>query len=189
LTPLGFEVVEAADGREGLESVRNVCPDLILMDITMPHLDGLAATRMLRQTDQCRGVPIIAVSANVSASDSAQCLAAGMNDFLPKPLDADMLLEKMGLLLGLSWTYRTGQAPTEAGAMIALPAEEMDVLYRLARLGNMQEIIVQAERLAGLDECYRPFADQLTALARGYQSKAVLRLVEAQRQGSLAART
>jgi hypothetical protein len=62
--------------------------------------------------------------------------------------------------------------------MVAPPAEEMDVLYRLARLGNMQEIMAQAGRLAGLDERYRPFADRLIALAKGYQSKAVLRLVE-----------
>jgi hypothetical protein len=71
--------------------------------------------------------------------------------------------------------------------MIALPEEEIDVLYRLARLGNMQEIIAQTDRLAALDERYRPFADQLSALAKGYQSKAVLRLVEAHRHGSLAA--
>lgn len=68
--------------------------------------------------------------------------------------------------------------------MVALPAEEMDALYRLARLGNMQEIMAQADRLAALDECYRPFADQLTALAKGYQSKAILRLVEAHLHGS-----
>ena len=54
----------------------------------------------------------------------------------------------------------------------------MGELYRLARLGNMQEIVAQAGRLASLDERYRPFADRLISLAKGYQSKAVLRLVE-----------
>jgi hypothetical protein len=54
----------------------------------------------------------------------------------------------------------------------------MEVLHRLAKLGNMQEIMMQAERLAKLDERYRPFANQLHALARNYQSRAVLRLVE-----------
>jgi predicted N-formylglutamate amidohydrolase len=61
----------------------------------------------------------------------------------------------------------------------------MEVPYRLARLGNMHEIMAQAERLARLDERYRPFADRLSSLAKGYQSQAVLRLVEAHRQGSL----
>jgi CheY-like chemotaxis protein len=153
-------------------------PDLIVMDVVMPELGGQAATRLLRQSDPCREVPIIAVSASVSTSDSEQCLAAGMNAFLSKPLVADKLLDRMGRLLGLEWTYRAAQAPAEAGAMVAPPAAEMDVLYRLARLGNMQEIVAQAGRLASLDERYRPFADRLVALAKGYQSKAVLRLVE-----------
>jgi CheY-like chemotaxis protein len=185
LTPLGFEVIEAAEGSEGLEAARRLRPDLILMDIAMPEMDGLAATRLLRQSDFCWEVPIIAVSANVSPSDSAQCLAAGMDAFLPKPLAAEKLLDQMAQLLRLEWTRRAAQAPVQAGTMVALPVEEMDVLYRLARLGNMQEIMAQADRLAALDERYRPFSDQLIALAKGYQSLAVLRLVEAHRQGSL----
>jgi CheY-like chemotaxis protein len=164
-------------------------PDVIIMDLAMPQLDGLAATRLLRQSDLCRDVPIIAVSASVSAKDSAQCLAAGMNAFHPKPLDVDKLLDQMARLLRLEWTYRAAPVPagSEASAMVAPPADEIEVLYLLARRGNMQEIMVQAERLAGLDERYRPFADRLTSLAKSYQSKAVLRLVEAHRQGSLIA--
>jgi len=183
LTPLGFAVSEASNGREGVKIAQRLQPDLILMDVAMPELDGQAATRLLRQSDLCREVPIIAVSASVSTSDSEQCLAAGMNAFLPKPLDADKLLDRMGRLLGLEWTYRAAQAPAEASAMVAPPAEEMDMLYRLARLGNMQEIIAQAGRLVSLDERYRPFAERLISLAKGYQSKAVLRLVEGYMQG------
>jgi predicted S18 family serine protease len=88
-------------------------------------------------------------------------------------------------LLRLDWTCRPAQAPPEAGTMVAPLAEELEVLYRQARMGNMQEIMAQAERLAELDERYRAFADQLVALARNYQSKAVLRLVEAHLPGSL----
>ena len=188
LTPLGFEIAEAANGREGVELAQRLRPDLIVMDVVMPELDGLAATRLLRQLNAFREVPILALSASVSASDSEQSLAAGMNAFLAKPLDADKLLEQMARLLRLEWTYGPGQAeaPPEAGPMVAPPVEEMEVLHRLARLGNMQEIMVQAERLAQLDERYRPFTSQLNSLAKDYQSKAVLRLVEEHRQGSLA---
>ena len=178
LTPLGFAVSEASNGREAVNVAQRLRPDLIVMDVAMPELDGQAATRLLRQSSLCREVPIIAVSASVSTSDSEQCLAAGMNAFLPKPLDADKLLDRMGRLLGLEWTYRAAAAPVEASALVAPPAEEMDVLYQLARLGNMQEIMAHAGRLASQDERYRPFADRLIALAKGYQSKAVLRLVE-----------
>ena len=186
LTSLGFEVTEAANGREGLEMAQRLRPDLILMDIAMSELDGLAATRHLRQLDALREVPVIAVSASVSDSDNEQCLAAGMNAFLPKPVDADKLLEQMGRLLRLEWTYGAAQAESlpEEEPMVVLPAEEIEILYRLAKLGNMRDIMAQVDRLARLDERYRPFADQLSALARNYQSKAVLRLVEEYRQGS-----
>jgi len=179
LTTLGFEVAEASNGREGLELAHRLRPDLILMDIVMPELDGLAATRLLRQLGALREVPIIAMSASVSASDSEQSLAAGMNAFLPKPLEADKLLEQMAKLLQLEWVYGTApaEAEPEAGSIVVPPAHEMEKLHQLARLGNMQHIMAQADRLAQLDERYRPFANRLSLLARGYQSQAILSMV------------
>ena len=180
LTPLGFEVAEAANGREGLERAQHVRPDLIVMDIAMPELDGLATARRLRQLEAFQEVPIIAMSASVSVNDSEQSLAAGMNAFLPKPLDADKLLEQMARLLRLEWSYGAtrAEAPSESGPIVVPSADEMEVLHQLAKRGNMHEIIAQADRLAQLDERYRPFANQLSSLAKGYQSKAVLRLVK-----------
>ena len=118
----------------------------------------------------------------MSANDSAQSLAAGANAFLPK------LLEQMVRLLSLEWRYGPAktEALAEAGPMAVPPTDEMEVLHRLAKLGNMHEIMAQADRLAKLDERYRPFADQLMSLAKGYQSKAVLRLVEEHRQSNVA---
>ena len=172
LTPLGFEVVEAANGREGLELAQRLRPDLILMDIAMPELDGLAATRLLRQLGALREVPIIAMSASVSASDSEQSLTAGMNVFLPKPLEADKLLEQMDKLLQLEWVYGIAPAETEteAGSIVVPPADEMKVLHQLAKLGNMQHIMAQADHLTQLDARYRPFANRLSLLARGFTS-------------------
>ena len=180
LTPLGFEVTEATNGREGLEMAQHVRPDLIVMDIAMPELDGLATARHLRQLEAFQEVPIIAMSASVSANDSEQSLAVGMNAFLPKPLNADKLLEQMARLLQLEWSYGAtrAEAPSETEPIVAPPADEMEALHRLALLGNMQDIMAQADRLAQLDERYRPFANQLSSLAKGYQSKAVLRLVK-----------
>ncbi len=191
LTPLGFEVAEAANGREGVGTAQRLRPDLILMDIAMPELDGLAATRRLRQLEALQEVPIIAMSASVSTGDSEQSLAAGMNAFLPKPLDADKLLDQMARLLQLEWTYSLAKAesPPEAEAIVTPPAEEMEVLHRLAKLGNMHEIMALADRLVKLDERYAPFVNQLNSLARNYQSKAVLCLVEEHRQGGLALHT
>ncbi|WP_440963997.1 AAA family ATPase [Massilia sp. GER05] len=183
LIPLGFEVAEAANGREGVELAQRLRPDLIVMDIAMPVMDGLAATRLLRKQEAFREVPIVAMSASVSASDSEQSLAAGMNAFLVKPLEADNLLEQVAGLLQLAWVGGPEQAesPPEEGPIVAPPAEEMEVLYRLAQMGDMLGITARADRLAQLDEHYRPFANRLKSLAGGYQSKAVLRLVEEHR--------
>jgi CheY-like chemotaxis protein len=185
LASLGFEVIEAADGEAGLALAQRLRPDLVLLDVAMPKLDGLEVVRALRRQDAFRNLPVIALSASVSTSDSEQCLAAGMDAFLPKPLDADRLLEQIARLLHLEWTNgaaKTAVPPVE-GPVVAPPAAEMELLYRLARSGNMQEIVAQAERLAALDDRYRPFANRLSALAKGYQSKAVLRLVEEYWQG------
>jgi hypothetical protein len=75
-------------------------------------------------------------------------------------------------------------APPAEEPVVTPPAEEMELLYRLARVGNMQAIVAHVEQLAGLDESYRPFANQLSALAKRYQSKAVLQMVEAHRSAS-----
>jgi PAS domain S-box-containing protein len=191
LAPLGFEVTGAANGREGVELAQRLNPDLILMDIVMPQLDGLAATRELRQLDGFHDLPIIAMSASVSASDSEQSLAAGMNAFLPKPIDADKLLDQIVGLLRLEAIHAPAKAGPESVAppLVIPPAQEMEDLYQLARQGNMDAIMAYADRLASRDARYRPFTDNLRALAKNYRSKAVLQLVEEHRKNSLAPQT
>ncbi|WP_334190074.1 AAA family ATPase [Noviherbaspirillum sp.] len=194
LHPLGFEVVEATNGREVLHMAQSVRPQLILMDIAMPEMDGLETTRHLRQLTAFKEVPVIAVSASVSTSDSEQCLAAGANDFLPKPIDLDRLLGKIATLLQLEWVYDGPPSASlpESGASAAFvvpPPQEMEVLYRLARLGNMQDIAAHATYLTELDQRYGPFARQLHVLAKRYQSKAILGLVEKCLKGESGAMT
>jgi PAS domain S-box-containing protein len=183
LRPLGFEVVEAENGQAGLEMAQSLRPDLILMDIAMPEMDGLETVRRLRQLAAFKDVPAIAASASVSAADSEKSLEAGMNVFLNKPIDMDKLLEQMKRLLQLDWVYApeaqsASELETIKPSIVVPPAKEMELLHHLARLGNMERILEQADYLVGLDEQYRPFADQLRSLARNYESKALLILVE-----------
>lgn len=90
LQHFGYDVVEAADGREAVEKTRESRPDLILMDISMPVVDGLTATQMIRQIDGCRTIPIIAVTA-YGKSYYRQAIEAGCDDLINKPLDFDNL--------------------------------------------------------------------------------------------------
>jgi len=98
LCPLGIEVIEAEDGRQALELLSLGKIDLVFMDLRMPVLDGLAATRELRRGQN--SVPVVAVTASVTQTDEAEALAAGCDAFLRKPVDRDELLACLKRFLG-----------------------------------------------------------------------------------------
>lgn len=104
LGPIGFEIAEAADGHEALQMAQVQRPDLILMDVFMPDMDGRQATMRLRQLPDLARVPIIVVSASALGGDEESSLAAGANAFLAKPVNEHRLLELIGRLLGIEWT-------------------------------------------------------------------------------------
>jgi CheY-like chemotaxis protein len=87
----GYEVLEAVNGEEAVEMALKERPGLILMDLSLPLLDGLAATRRIREHWELRAVPIVAVSAHDTADFHADALAAGCNDYVTKPIDFDQL--------------------------------------------------------------------------------------------------
>jgi DNA-binding NarL/FixJ family response regulator len=103
LTNAGFEVAEASDGSELVAAATRFRPDLILIDSVMPSVDGLEATRRLRQDADLAAIPVIAVSASASAEHRAACLQAGVNVFLPKPVSLETLQAHIGEQLGLQW--------------------------------------------------------------------------------------
>ncbi len=94
----GYRVLEAGDGQETLDVAREARPDVILMDLQLPRLNGFAVARFLRQTDALRAVPIIVVSAHDPAKHRNLALAAGCNAYVQKPIDIDRLDE---MILGL----------------------------------------------------------------------------------------
>ena len=92
LTSFGYHVVEAADGEAAVEAARRVCPDLVLMDLNMPVMDGLAATERIRQLrDECGNIPIVAVTAFDTYGMREAALEAGCDAYLLKPLALDEL--------------------------------------------------------------------------------------------------
>jgi len=95
----GFSVRLAEDGNSGLRSVAETLPDLILMDRTLPDIDGLEVIRQLKADARTRGVPILMLTARAMPEDRACALAAGADDYDVKPVDLDRLLEKMRVLL------------------------------------------------------------------------------------------
>ena len=95
----GYEVVCAVDGQQGLDLARREQPDLILMDMSLPVLDGWEATRRLKADAELRSIPVIALTAHAMASDEQQARDAGCDDFDTKPVELPRLLDKIQRLL------------------------------------------------------------------------------------------
>ena len=95
----GYHVVEAVNGKQAVEMARSEHPAIILMDLSLPMLDGLAATRRIREQNGLGRVPIVAVSAHDSADFHAEALAAGCNEYVTKPIDFDQLVQLLDRLL------------------------------------------------------------------------------------------
>ena len=95
----GYRTAEARDGQETLDAAHALRPDVILMDLQLPRLNGFAVARFVRQTRALRGVPIIVVSAHDPAKHRNLALAAGCNAYVQKPVDFDLLDEMMAGLL------------------------------------------------------------------------------------------
>ena len=106
----GYEILSAATGAEGIASAIAEQPDLILMDLNLPEIDGWEATRRLKADPATRGIPIIALTAHAMAGDREKALAAGCDDFDTKPVQFDRLLAKIERAL----TKKRGETGSQA---------------------------------------------------------------------------
>jgi len=151
LSPLGFDVVLAQDGREELEKAREVLPDVILTDLVMPGIDGVEAVRRIRQMPELQGVVIIATSANVFEQDTQQMLSAGCDAFITKPIKARHLFEVLETHLNFEWIYEVPEFQTVAphgghcnnyveALFVPPPVRELERLYTLTMGGDMDDI-------------------------------------------------
>lgn len=87
----GYQVIEADSGRTGLQKAETMAPDLVLMDINLPEIDGYELTHRLKQMSHLAGVPVVAMTANVMKGDREKTLAAGCDGYIQKPIDVDQL--------------------------------------------------------------------------------------------------
>jgi CheY-like chemotaxis protein len=95
-----YEVLTATDGAAGIKLAERERPDLILMDLSLPVVDGWEATRRIKANDSLKHIPVIALTAHAMVGDAERARACGCDDYLPKPLDEDLLFEKLDRFLG-----------------------------------------------------------------------------------------
>jgi PAS domain S-box-containing protein len=193
LEAIGFEFAEAADGQEGLEKAVEFQPNLIFADLVMPRMDGFAMIRELRQLPLFQSTIIIAVSASVFDADRQNCLASGCNDFLAKPIQAEILLNKIKSYLNLSWICEqeaSGENFTVAfplasstKQMSVPPREELLTLYESAQSGNVEGVEQEVIRLKQLNPEYSSFAAKVLELSEDFEYEAIFKLIDRSRSG------
>ena len=187
LEPLGFELATAERGREALRQALELPPDLVLLDLVMPGMDGLETAQEMRRLRELDGTRIIGTSATVSSSERKDAFEAVCDDFLAKPIGLEMLLEKIGRHLGIAWETELPGMPVAAAAMdtqgleepLRAPGQgELAQLHGLALMGDMQGIRSWAAKLEEREPEYSRFAGRLRDLAGSFKAKAILELVE-----------
>ena len=108
LSRRGYQVVVAADGKRGIAMTRELLPDLILMDMSLPEMDGWEATRRLKSDPATRGIPIVALTAHAMASDRQKAIDAGCDDYHTKPVDFENLVRSLESFLAAATGAATG---------------------------------------------------------------------------------
>jgi signal transduction histidine kinase/CheY-like chemotaxis protein len=187
LTPLGFEVFEAVDGQHGIEQAEVVKPDIILMDIVMPNVNGLEATRQIRQHGvevETNKMVIIAASASAFENDQEESLAAGCDDFLPKPIHLDALLKQLEKHLAVEWIHEKStetqaalETVTVEGAT-TLPPELARQMYEFASKGRIKPLRQAIDQLEALGPQYQSQVNELKLLVKQYQVSEIQKLLE-----------
>ena len=188
LSRLGFEIAQAIDGEDCLHKALEFQPDLILMDLLMPVMDGWEATRRLRQLPELKDVVVLALSASVYETTRQESILAGCDHFLTKPIETNELLELLRVHLALEWIYEDGlsgkqrrpQTPKPSsdlaaadGAIESPSSESVLALLRSAAIGDIEAILEEITKLENSDPKLVPFVHHLRQLAKGFQLKQI----------------
>ncbi|WP_224095226.1 ATP-binding protein [Nostoc sp. MS1] len=183
LFPMGFKLIEARNGKEGLEQAKASQPDLIITDLAMPEIDGFQMTQILRSQLEFQNTVIIASSASVSNFTRQQSQEAGCNDFLPKPINTEELFNILQRYLFLNWIYasdhnssaKTYRYPEE---IIFPPATELVNLYQAAKTGYVMGIQEEINRIRQLDEKYTGFSNKVSELIAEFEDEEIVAMIQ-----------
>jgi signal transduction histidine kinase len=201
LEPLGFQMLEAADGQTGLAQAILHSPDLLIVDLVMPGMNGFELVQQLRQQPNLAKTPILASSASVFEFDRQTSRQAGFDDFLPKPVQVDTLTKLLQASLNLVWICDNEgknlegknlacavsrpqlqtQPPIEAlstQAIVMPPATDLQALYEAVQIGYIEGVTHEALRLRQLDTRYESFAEAVIQLAEKFDDGAIGQLIE-----------
>ena len=179
LTPLGFSVSEAEDGTQALTRAADFHPDVIFMDLRLPVMDGLEATRRLRKLPEFAATPIFAVSAGVFEEQQQQASTAGCTAFLHKPVDFPILLKLLEDYCGIQWIKIEEEEEPAGEELIPPPAEILEELLELVMYGDIKQLRISLTDLIenGPLECV-PYCRQALQLTNAFELKKLHALLD-----------
>ncbi len=183
LEPLGFQVIEVENGREGLEKLLESQPDLVVTDLVMPVMDGFELIQRIRSSADLCHQKIIVSSASVSNIDRHKAIDAGGDLFLNKPVDARELLAAVSECLDLQWIYEnpenTDAVSESTPTQVVLPAPSiLATLLELARQDRIKELCESLEELALNDSTHLPFTQPLLDLANQFDTEEIENILQ-----------
>lgn len=201
LEPIGFEVREAEHGQDALARIRNTHPDLILMDVMMPILDGIETTRRIRRHVENGDIAIIGISANVTDDVQQQCLEAGCEAFIAKPFDIMTMLHTIQQCLPIEWEYAHadagsallpssgraepasawGESSQSSSPLLPPPAGIVTELYEAAMSGDIVSLRELMRRLVEHGQQRMPFVERLETLIKSYRMNEIAHFLESYR--------
>ncbi|MFB2893214.1 PAS domain S-box protein [Aerosakkonemataceae cyanobacterium BLCC-F50] len=184
LVPLGFEVREAENGQQAVTIWESWQPHLIWMDMRMPVMDGYEATRQIKAHPQGKNTVIIALTASVFEEQQPAILAAGCNDFMPKPFRSEVLLEKIAKHLGVRYIYADNSHPiTEHSQIPTLTPEDLKVMSQewiaqlhLAAAAVDDQLVI--ELVEQIPETYIKLVNILISLVENFRLDLILEITE-----------
>jgi CHASE2 domain-containing sensor protein/DNA-binding NarL/FixJ family response regulator len=178
LQGIGCRTLEASDGKHGLQMVTEHHPDVILLDLAMPNMDGFEFMVNLQENPQTHTIPIIVSSASVFEENRQRSFQAGATAFLPKPLQIDELFNALRSLLRVQWIYAQSkpqklsyQPEQKTNAELVLPSQDvLQQLYHLSMMGDVPAIEGIIKELIQQDSQLTPFATELSQFTVNFQT-------------------
>ena len=182
LHPLEFELTEARNGEEAIQQALEFRPDVILMDLIMPVLDGFEATRKLREIPMFKQTMIIGTSASAFEETRQNSMLVSCDAFLTKPVHLDDLLHLLEKHLRLEWVYAplpTATRKKSAAEVQTLPPkEELRALYDAAKIGDILELRSHLQRLEREDDTFQAFVEELRHLVDTFQLQEIRQFLQ-----------
>ena len=180
LAPLGFEVAEAENGKEGLDKATEIFPDLAIVDLAMPVMDGITFLKEARKRKVLSSMAVLVSSASVSPASREQSAEAGGDGFIPKPVQADELFNAIRKRLGLVWLYEEvgnnshrDASTLDSESPIAPDKETLANFAELASSGDIYGLADEAKQLSQQQPTLLPFCEELISLIDTFEIQSI----------------